>query len=185
MKAKVLNKTKVITEKVRASYAHIFEPHSMQEGQEAKYSISLIIPKSDTSTIKAIEQAIEAAKEEGKVSKFGGKVPANLKLPLRDGDTEREDDVNYQDAYFINASSKQAPGIIDQNKIRLTDSGTIVSGDYIRASINLFPFNTNGNKGIAVGLNNIQLVEKGEPLGGASAAEDDFDELDTDDEDFL
>lgn len=116
MKAKVLNKTKVITGKVRASYAHIFEPHSMQEGQESKYSISLIIPKSDTSTIKAIEQAIEAAKEEGKVSKFGGKVPANLKLPLRDGDTEREDDVNYQDAYFINASSKQAPGIIDQKQ---------------------------------------------------------------------
>lgn len=100
MKAKVLNKTKVITGKVRASYAHIFEPHSMQEGQEAKYSISLIIPKSDTSTIKAIEQAIEAAKEEGKVSKFGGKVPANLKLPLRDGDTEREDDVNYQRRLF-------------------------------------------------------------------------------------
>ena len=184
MKAKQ-NGTKVITGKVRASYAHIFEPHAMQEGQEAKYSVSLIIPKSDTSTIKAIEKAIEEAKEQGKTSKFGGKIPANLKLPLRDGDVDREDDAVYQDAYFINASSRQAPGIIDQNKIRLTDPGTVVSGDYIRASLNLFPFNTNGNKGITVGLNNIQLVEKGEPLGGASLAEDDFDELDTDDDDLL
>ncbi|MCS4486354.1 DUF2815 family protein [Staphylococcus americanisciuri] len=184
MKAKQ-NGTKVITGKVRASYAHIFEPHSMQEGQEPKYSVSLIIPKSDTSTIKAIEKAIEEAKEQGEISKFNGKIPAKLKLPLRDGDTEREDDEVYKDAYFINVSSKQAPGIIDQNKIRLTDPGAVVSGDYIRASINLFPFNTNGNKGIAAGLNNIQLVEKGEPLGGASSAEDDFDELDTDDDDLL
>ncbi len=184
MKAKQKG-TKVITGKVRASYAHIFEPHSMQEGQDAKYSVSLIIPKSDTSTIEAIEKAIEEAKEAGKATKFGGKIPANLKTPLRDGDTEKDDDANYQDAYFINASSNQAPGIVDQNKIRLTDPGTVVSGDYIRASVNLFPFNTKGNKGIAVGLNNIQLVEKGEPLGGASSAEDDFDELDTDDDDLL
>lgn len=184
MKAKNIG-TKVITDKVRASYAHIFEPHSMQEGQDAKYSVSLIIPKSDTSTIQAVEKAIEEAKETGKSNKFGGKIPANLKTPLRDGDIEREDDPNYQDAYFLNASSKQAPGIIDQNKIRLTDPGTVVSGDYIRASLNFYAFNTNGNKGIAVGLNNIQLVEKGEPLGGASAAEDDFDELDTEDDDLL
>ncbi|MCH4400440.1 DUF2815 family protein [Staphylococcus haemolyticus] len=184
MKAKQ-NGTKVITGKVRASYAHIFEPHSMQEGQDAKYSVSLIIPKSETSTINAIEKAVDEAIENGKASKFGGKVPGNLKTPLRDGDIEREDDPNYQDAYFLNASSKSAPGIVDQNKIRLTDASTVVSGDYIRASVNLYPFNTNGNKGIAVGLNNIQLVEKGEPLGGASAAEDDFDELDTDDDDLI
>ncbi|POY86955.1 DUF2815 family protein [Staphylococcus pseudintermedius] len=183
MKAKLIG-TKVITGKVRASYAHIFEPHRMQEGQDAKYSLSLIIPKTDTSTIQAIKKAIEEAKEAGK-AKFGGKIPANLKTPLRDGDVEREDDPNYQGAYFINASSKNAPGIVDQNKIRLTESSTVVSGDYIRASINMYAFNTSGNKGIAAGLNNIQLIEKGEPLGGASSAEDDFDEIDTDDDDLL
>ncbi|EII6308134.1 DUF2815 family protein [Staphylococcus pseudintermedius] len=184
MKAKQKG-TKVITGKVRASYAHIFEPHSMQEGQDAKYSVSLIIPKSDTSTIEAIEKAIEEAKEAGKATKFGGKIPANLKTPLRDGDIDREDDPNYKDAYFMNVSSKQAPGIVDQNKIRLTDPGTVVSGDYIRASVNMYAFSASGNKGIAAGLNNIQLVEKGEPLSGASSAEDDFDELDTDDDDLL
>src|SRR5690606_35137469 len=109
--------------------------------------------KSDTKTIKAIEQAIEQAKEEGK-PKWGGKVPGNLKTPLRDGDLEREDDEAYADSYFINASSKTAPGVIDQNKIKLTDSTTVYSGCYVRVSINFYPFNTNGNKGIAAGLNN-------------------------------
>lgn len=183
MKAKQ-NGTKVITGKVRASYAHIFEPHSMDENAPKKYSVSLIIPKSDTQMIETIEKAIEQAKEDSK-AKWNGKVPNNLKTPLRDGDIDREDDPNYENAYFINATSTNAPGIVDQNKIRLTEPGTIVSGDYIRASINFYGYNVNGNKGIAAGLNNIQLVEKGEALSGASKAEDDFDELDTDDDDLL
>jgi len=180
MKAKQ-NGTKVITGKTRASYAHIFEAHSMNEDAPKKFSVSLIIPKSDTSTIEAIEKAVEEAKEQGK-SKWNGKVPNNLKTPLRDGDIDREDDTNYENAYFINATSQTQPGIIDQNKIRLTEPGTVVSGDYIRASVNFYGYNANGNKGIAAGLNNIQLVEKGEPLSGASNAEDDFDELDLDDD---
>ena len=78
-------KTQVITGEVRFSYAHVWEPSSINGGDE-KYSVSIIIPKSDTKTIKAINNAIEAAKQEG-IAKFGGKIPANLKLPLRDGDT--------------------------------------------------------------------------------------------------
>lgn len=183
MKAKQ-NGTKVITGKVRASYAHIFEAHSMNEDAPKKYSVSIIIPKTDTQMIETIEKAIDQAKEDSK-AKWNGKVPNNLKTPLRDGDIDREDDSNYENAYFINATSTNAPGIVDQNKIRLTEPGTIVSGDYIRASINFYGYNVNGNKGIAAGLNNIQLVEKGEALSGASKAEDDFDELDTDDDDLL
>ncbi|WP_204195357.1 DUF2815 family protein [Staphylococcus sp. GFQ9D221P] len=183
MKAKQ-NGTKVITGKVRASYAHIFEPHSMNEDVPKKYSVSIIIPKSDTQMIETIEKAIEEAKEAGK-GKWNGKVPNNLKTPLRDGDIDREDDPNYENAYFLNATSQTQPGVVDQNKIRLTEPGALVSGDYIRASINFYGYNANGNKGIAAGLNNIQLVEKGEPLSGASNAEDDFDELDSDDDDLL
>lgn len=183
MKAKQIG-TKVITGKVRASYAHIFEAHSMNEDAPKKYSVSLIIPKSDTQMIETIENAIEQAKEESK-SKWNGKIPNNLKPTLRDGDIDREDDEAYKDAYFINANSTNQPGIVDQNKIRLTEPGTIVSGDYIRASINFYGYNVNGSKGVAAGLNNIQLVEKGEALSGASKAEDDFDEVDSDDDDLL
>ena len=97
-------KTQVITGEVRFSYAHVWEPSSINGGDE-KYSVSIIIPKSDTKTIKAINNAIEAAKQEG-IAKFGGKIPANLKLPLRDGDTDREDDENYANSYFVNATAK-------------------------------------------------------------------------------
>lgn len=175
--------TKVITGKVRASYVNIFEPKAINGGDE-KYSISLIIPKSDTKTLKLIEEAIEEAKESGKAT-LGGKVPKNLKTPLRDGDEEREDDEAYVDSYFINATSKTKPGIIDQNKIKLTDSTTVYSGCYIRASVNFYAFNTNGNKGIAAGLNNVQKWADGEFLGGRSNPEDDFDELDTGEDDDL
>ena len=85
--------TKVITGKVRFSYAHVFEPASINGGDE-KYSVSILIDKNDTKTISDINKAVEAAKQAG-IAKFGGKIPQNLKLPLRDGDTEREDDENY------------------------------------------------------------------------------------------
>ncbi|HDD0054607.1 TPA: DUF2815 family protein, partial [Staphylococcus aureus] len=99
MKAQLKNETKVITGKVRASYAHIFEPHSMDESTPKKYSVSLIIPKEDTQMVEIIEKAIENAKEAFK-GKWNGKIPNNLKTPLRDGDIDREDDPNYENAYF-------------------------------------------------------------------------------------
>lgn len=177
--------TKVITGKVRFSYAHVWEPASIN-GSEAKYSVSLIIPKSDKKTIKAIEKAIEAAKTAG-ISKFGGKIPANLKTPLRDGDTDREDDENYADSYFVNANSKTKPGIVDKHRNPIIDMTEFYSGCYGHASITFYAFNSNGNKGIACGLNNLMKIEDGEPLGGRSRAEDDFAGLieDEDDDDFL
>jgi len=165
--------TKVVTGKVRLSYAHIWEKHAGFENQEAKYSTSIIIPKSDTATLAKINKAIEEAKKEG-VAKLGGKVPANLKTPLRDGDTERPEDEAYANAYFLNASSNSKPAIVDRNVSPILDQDEVVSGDYAHVSINFYAYNANGNKGIAAGLGNIQLVEKGEPLSGRSSAEDDF-----------
>ena len=175
---------KVITGKVRASFVHVFEPQSIN-GSEPKYSCSLIIPKSDTVTVGKIREAIEQAKQEG-VPKWGGKIPPNLKLPLRDGDVDRPEDPSYADSYFINATSQEQPGVVDRKRVKITDPLTIYSGCYIRASINIYPFNANGNRGIAAGLSNIQFWEDGEPLNGRVRAEDEFDALDDDDaDDFL
>ena len=175
---------KVITGKVRASFVHVFEPQSIN-GSEPKYSCSLIIPKSDTVTVGKIREAIEQAKQEG-VPKWGGKIPPNLKLPLRDGDVDRPEDHAYADSYFINATSQEQPGVVDRKRVKITDPLAIYSGCYIRASINIYPFNANGNRGIAAGLSNIQFWEDGEPLNGRVRAEDEFDALDDDDaDDFL
>ena len=177
-------KTKVITGIVRLSYEHVWEPASINGG-EPKYSASLIIPKSDKKTVADIEAAVEAAIAEG-IGKFGGKKPnkAALKLPLRDGDTEREDEA-YKDSFFLNANSKTAPQIVDRAVRPILDRNEVYSGCYIRASLSFYAFNSNGNKGVACGLNNIQKVKDGEPLGGRTNAADDFTALDGGDEDFL
>ena len=176
------NSTKVVTGVVRLSYEHVWEP-AIVNGSNPKYSVSLIIPKSDTKTIAAINQAIDNAIRDG-AAKFGGKIPPKgaLKLPLRDGDTEREDEA-YRDAYFINANSTTAPQIVDRSVQPILDRSEVYSGCYARVSINFYAFNSNGNRGIACGLGNIQKVRDGEPLGGKTSAADDF-ATDLDD-DFL
>lgn len=169
-----MSTTKVITSKVRFSYAHVFEPSAIEEGQEKKYSVSIIIPKSDTKLIDKIKSAIKAALEEGK-AKFGGKIPATYKNPLRDGDVERPDDENYENSYFINANSARKPGLVDADLNPILDKDEFYSGCYGRASVNFYAFNVSGNKGVAVGLNNLQKLEDGIRLsGGGSSAEEDF-----------
>jgi hypothetical protein len=175
--------TKVITGKVRLSYAHLFKPQAISEGQDPKYSVCLLIPKSDRTTLVKIKKAIEAAKQAG-ISKWGGKIPANLKMPLRDGDEERPDQEEYVGCYFVNATSKQKPGIVDKQLNEILDSTEVYSGCYARASINFYAFNQAGNKGIACGLNNIQKLEDGDYLGGRSRPEDDFEPLDDPEEDI-
>lgn len=170
-------KTKVITGKVRFSYANVFEPKSANDDAEPKYSVALLIPKSDVVTIAAINAAVEAAKELGKASKFGGKVPVGIKLPLRDGDIEKPDDENYAGCYWINASSANKPGIVDADLNKLMDRDDFYSGCYGRASINFYPFNISGNKGVACGLNNLQKLEEGGRLSGGASAEEDFGDM--------
>ncbi|HJA93226.1 MAG: DUF2815 family protein [Lacrimispora saccharolytica] len=185
--AKFNNPTKVITGvNTRWSYVNAWEPKSINGGAP-KYSVSLIIPKSDTKTLEKIRAAIQAAYEEGqsKLKGNGRSVPAlsALKTPLRDGDAERPDDEAYANSYFVNANSGTAPGIVDADRNPILERSEVYSGVYGRASINFYAFNSNGNKGIACGLNNLQKIRDGEPLGGKSRAEDDFAEAD--EEDFL
>lgn len=174
-----MSETKVITDKVRFSYAHVFEPAAIEEGQEKKYSVAIIIPKKNKKLVDKINAAIEAAAEEGK-AKFGGKIPANLKKPLRDGDAERPDDEAYQGAYFINANSARKPGVVDANLDPILDKDEFYSGCFGRASLNFYAFNVSGNKGVACGLNNLQKLEDGERLSGGSTAEEDFGEFEDD-----
>lgn len=175
--------TKVVTGMVRLSYAHLHEPHSI-DGTDQKYSVSLIIPKSDKKTLKAIQEAIEEAKEYAK-HLWGGKVPANLKTPLRDGDEERPDDEAYADAYFINANSKRKPELVDLKGNKDLGPDEVYSGCYARVSVNFYGFNVSGNRGIACGLGNVQKLDDGDPLGGFSRAEDDFEFEEYEDDDFL
>lgn len=176
------NTTKVVTGVVRLSYANIWDPASINGGTP-KYSVSLIISKDDEKTLAAINAAIDNAIKEG-AAKFGGKIPnkASLKLPLRDGDTERDDEA-YKNAYFVNANSTTAPQIADRSVQPILDRTEVYSGCYARVSINFYAFNSNGNRGIACGLGNIQKVKDGEPLGGKTSAADDFST--EQDDDFL
>lgn len=179
--------TKVVTGLVRFSYVNIFRSRAFREGQDAKYSICLLIPKSDKETLKKIRAAIDEATQDGISSKWGGKTPKNLHLPLRDGDEERADEApEYEGMYFLNANSNQKPGIVDKDRNEILDPDEVYSGCWGRASINFFPYDSNGNKGVGVGLNNVQKIKDGEHLGAARAsAEDDFDDdFEDTDEDF-
>lgn len=187
MSKNYINPTKVITGvNTRWSYANVWEAKSINGGTP-KFSVSLIIPKDDTATVSKIKAAIQSAYEEGqsKLKGNGKTVPtlSIIKTPLRDGDLERPDDEAYAGCYFINANSASAPGIVDAARQPVIDRSEVYSGVYGRASINFYAFNSNGNKGIACGLNNLQKIKDGEPLGGKSRAEDDF--ATADDEDFL
>jgi len=182
--------TKVVTGKVRFSYVHVFEPYAYNTKAVPKYSVCLLIPKSDKDTLRKIKAAVDAAKELGKSGKWGGKIPANLKTPLRDGDVERPDQEEYAGMYFLNARSDRAPGVVDEKLNPILDTTEVYSGCYGRASVNFYPSNTNGNLCVAVGLNNLQKLEDGDYLGGRTRPEDDFEAYgtDTDDgeeEDFL
>ncbi len=181
--------TKVVTGEVRFSYLHVFQPHAIEEGQQEKYSVALLIPKSDKKTLTKIKNAVEAAKVAGQSSKFGGKIPPNLKTPLRDGDAERPDQEEYKGMYFLNANSTNKPGLVDANVDPIMDSTELYSGCYGRASVNFYAYNVSGNRGIACGLNNLQKLRDGDTLGGRSRAEDDFDavevEEDFEEDDFL
>lgn len=184
--AKNINPTKVITGKdTRWSYCNVWDAKSINGGTP-KFSVSLIIPKSDEATVRKIKAAIDAAYHDGesKLRGNGKAVPplVAIKNLLRDGDTERPDDLAYKNAYFVNANSATAPGVVDADCNPILTRSEVYSGVYGRASISFYAFNSNGNRGIACGLNNLQKIRDGEPLGGRASAESDFAD---DDEDFL
>lgn len=173
------NPTKVVTKKalVRFSYAHVFKPTKMEGETDDKlqYSVSILIPKKEVALIKEIRAKIKLAAEAAK-SKWGGKVPANLKICLKDGDVDKADDDNYAGMMYINARSKQKPGVVDREGVPISSEDEFYSGCWGRVSFSLFGYNTAGSKGVGAGLNHVQKIKDGERLGGRSSAEEDFDD---------
>ena len=187
--------TKCVVGKARASYVHVFRPTSINpDGSDPKYSVSLIIPKSDTALVEKIKGCIKAAYTQGMASKWGNKAPKPWKNPLRDGDEERSDKPEYVDCYFINASCKTKPGVckkagtkmVDGKKkniiVDITDENELYSGCWVFAAVNFYPFSVSGSKGVACGLDNLLKAEDGEMLGGRTSAESDFGDMEIPDD---
>lgn len=184
--------TKVTTGKVRLSYAFLFTPRAQTndagEPQTPKYSTVLLIPKSDKATYNKLRAAQKQALEDGKTSKFGGKIPKGWKDTIHDGDEEADLDANpeYAGHWYVTVSNTRKPGIVDRDLQPIVDDTEVYSGCYARVSVNAFPYSSHGNKGVSFSLRNVQKWADGEPFGGISRAEDDFDPLDDDeDEDSL
>ena len=172
---------KQILKDVIVSYCHVLEARPTPDGSEEKYSGSLIMAK-DNPCVKTLQANILAVAKE----KFGTKAAAMLKSgklrsPLRDGDTDREDDPAYAGKLFINASSKRKPQVVDRQVMPIVDEDEVYSGVTANVSIALFPYDVNGNKGVGCGLNNMQVTHKGPRLDGAASAAEEFEELEDED----
>lgn len=171
--------TRFVTGKVRLSYAKIMRPGKNEMNGKNEYSAVVLVPKTDTDTITGLKAAAKAAIEK----KFGGTPPKGLKNPLRDGDTSTKDDGSpmgpeYKGHFFFNCKTdaeRNKPAIIDMNGRDLIDPDAVVSGDYVKLSVNAYAYDAVGNKGVAFGLNNVLLVAKGDPLGAPRmSAADEF-----------
>ena len=177
---KKLNETSVRIGEVRFSYANVFEPRANASG-DPKYSCAILIPKDNADAVKLVKDAIAAAQEKGKTSKWGGKIPRPCKTPLRDGDEERDDPI-YEGCYFINASAstkaKPAVKVLDGGILAdALDSEDFYSGCYGAAVLNFFPYDSNGNKGIGAGLNVVLKTRDGEKLSGGISADEALEDL--------
>lgn len=180
---KIVNETKVVFGPCRLSFTHVFNKYSPNGEGDGKYMTNVLIPKSEKKTIKALEQAIEAAKKAGVVSKWGGKEPKKLDMPLHDGD-DKEDDV-YQDHFYINAKCNTRPGVVDKNKNPIVDEEEMYSGVWAFVSVTFYAYDASGNRGVACGLNNLMKFKDDDHLGGRVSADSDFADIDdVDDEDL-
>lgn len=169
--------TKIVTGKVRFSYAYLFEARASQQGgDDAKYSVALLIPKSDTTTLGKIKQAMQEARDNFCNRNGANTIPAKFNHTMHDGDGLRDSGDPYGDEckghYVITVSSKQKPVIVDRAGNPIIDATEVYSGCYGRASINFYGYNTNGKKGVSAGLLAVQKLADGEPFGTVGSADD-------------
>lgn len=180
---KKISETSLRVGPVRFSYANVFSPRKNEDGTDGKYGVQLLIPKSDTAAVAAINAAFEAAKKAGAVSKWEGKIPAALKAkttPLRDGDVEKEGEEVYEGMWFINTNSPTKPGVrvLENGAMsEALDGDDFYSGCWGAATINFFPYKVSGNTGVAAGLNNVIKTKDADRLGGSHSAESDFNDM--------
>ena len=171
--------TKVITGKVRFSYVNVFEPREDQNGGDPKYSITLLIPKSDTATVEKIKAAMVEARENFVKKNGANSLPVKPNHTMHDGDGVRDSGDPYgpecKGCYVITVSNKNKPVIVDNFRNEITDPGEVYSGCYGRAAINFYAYNRNGKKGISASLLSVQKLHDGDPFGTTGSA-DDFDD---------
>lgn len=198
-------KTKVVTGKVRLSYPTLFKARAAEEGQDPKFSVEVLIPKTDTKTVDKIRAAQNAAANApGAEKKLGtaalptwgsDKFPAKkFTDTLRDGDDEDESDGRPERAghWFMNvrSSAQYKPGVVDKDLDPVIDESQVYGGVYARVSMTAFAFNTQGNKGISFGLNSVQVLGYGDPFGGErekaeEVFDDDFEDDGAPDDDLI
>lgn len=179
---KKIKDTSVRLGEVRFSYTAVFQPKKNDDGTPSKYGVCIIIPKEDTETVNLVKEAIDAAKQRGKLEKWGGKIPANVKSCLRDGDLDREDDEAFAGCYFLNASSRNKPGVkvLEDGVVSdALDEEDFYSGCYGAVTLDFFPYESSGNKGVGAGLNNVIKTRDGDRLSGGRSADEDFADLGT------
>lgn len=179
---KKIKDTSVRLGEVRFSYTAVFQPKKNDDGTPSKYGVCIIIPKEDTETVNLVKEAIDAAKQRGKLEKWGGKIPANVKSCLRDGDIDREDDEAFAGCYFLNASSRNKPGVkvLEDGVVSdALDDEDFYSGCYGAVTLDFFPYESSGNKGVGAGLNNVIKTRDGDRLSGGHSADEDFADLGT------
>ncbi len=166
--------TKIVTGEIRASYVNVFQPRMNDLSGKDEYSMTLLIPKSDKKTIADIKAAGAVAKD----AKWGRNVPKGVQFPVHDGDGEKPNGGDYgeecADHWVLNVRSNYKPGVVDANVQPVIDQSELQSGDYCRVSLNAFAYD-NKRKGVGFGLNNIQVLRRGDPLGGHTDASSDFD----------
>jgi len=182
---KAADPARVVTGRVRLSYVHLFEAYTSGDDEDAKFSVTLLIPKTDTATMDKLRAAQKAALEKGKATKFGGRIPKDWTDTIHDGDEEADLEKNpeYAGHWYMNVGSRVKPGIIDRMKRPIEDSTEVYSGCYARVALGAYPYKIKGNQGVSFGLNHVQKLADGESLTGRTRAEDAFDDLD-DDEDL-
>ncbi|EHL08782.1 hypothetical protein HMPREF0322_00424 [Desulfitobacterium hafniense DP7] len=167
--------TEVITGEVRLSYVNLFTPRANKPGQEPKYSVTILVPKSDTSTKQRIDAAIQVAYEKGVQTSWNGARP-QLDIVVHDGDGVRPKSGDpfgpeCRGHWVLTASSKQPQQVVDLQLNPIIDQMKVYSGVYGRVHINFYPFNNNGGRGVGAGLGPVQITRDGEPLGGRTTAE--------------
>ena len=178
---KTISDTALRLGEVRFSYVNVFSKRINPDGTQGKYSVCVIIPKSNTEAVALFKQAYENTKLLGKTTKWGGKIPAKVQLPLHDGDEERPDDPAFEGCWYFNCSSNNAPGVRVKDEtgavVEAIDDDEFYSGCYGCISVNLFPYSSNGNTGVGIGLNNVIKLRDGERLSGGRSADADFSDL--------
>lgn len=157
----------ITTSKVRLSYVNVFEPKANKQGV-VKYSVTCLLPKSDTEGYRQLMAAIKAEFEAEKDGKLKG--VASPKHPIWDGDgvtstgTEFGPECKGCWVFAASAGENRPPSVVDQNVQPIIRQTDLYSGCYGHVALSIYAYN-NQSKGIGFGLNGVQKVADGEPLG--------------------